>query len=129
MDITTSTPPTALSAYRAALYACFTRARDVLFDLCDALATSPGARSFVALSQAPCVQRQWPRVYEALEDGPRRAADGPLPPLADLARLYPRRFSIEHGYRFDKQDLLLDGPACAHAGADGTLDSGGRRRP
>ena len=29
-----------------------------------------------------------------------------LPPLADLARLYLRRFSIEHGYRFDQQDLL-----------------------
>ena len=34
----------------------------------------------------------------------------PLPPLADLARLYPRRFSIEHGYRFDKQDLLWTAP-------------------
>jgi len=69
MDTTTSTPRTALSAYRRALYACFTRARDALFDLCDALATDPGARSFVALSQAPCFQRQWPSVYEALEDG------------------------------------------------------------
>ncbi len=69
MDTTTSTPPTALSAYRRALYACFTRARDALFDLCDALATDPAARSFVALSQAPCFQRQWPSVYEALEDG------------------------------------------------------------
>ncbi len=69
MDTTTSRPLTALGAYRAALYACFTRARDALFDLCDALATDPGARSFVALSQAPCFQRQWPSVYEALEDG------------------------------------------------------------
>jgi DDE superfamily endonuclease len=34
----------------------------------------------------------------------------PLPPLADLARLYPRRFSQEHGYRFDKQDLLWTAP-------------------
>jgi len=33
-----------------------------------------------------------------------------LPPLAELARLYPRRFSIEHGYRFDKQDLLWTAP-------------------
>jgi len=69
MDTTTSRPLTALGAYRAALYACFTRARDALFDLCDALATDPGARSFVELSQAPCFQRQWPSVYEALEDG------------------------------------------------------------
>jgi hypothetical protein len=29
-----------------------------------------------------------------------------LPPLAQLASLYPRRFAIEHGYRFEKQDLL-----------------------
>jgi hypothetical protein len=69
MDITTSTPPTALSAYRPALYRCFTRARDALFDLCDALATFPGARSFVELSQAPCFQRCWPSIYEALGDG------------------------------------------------------------
>jgi len=34
----------------------------------------------------------------------------PLPPLAEVARLYPRRFSIEHGYRFDKQDLLWAAP-------------------
>jgi len=69
MDTTTSRPLTALGAYRPALYRCFTRARDALFDLCDALATFPGARSFVELSQAPCFQRCWPSVYEALEDG------------------------------------------------------------
>jgi len=34
----------------------------------------------------------------------------PLPPLAEVGRLYPRRFSIEHGYRFDKQDLLWTAP-------------------
>jgi DDE superfamily endonuclease len=58
-----------LAAYRRALYHCFTRARDALFDLCDALATDPSARSFVALALAPCFQRRWPSVYEALEDG------------------------------------------------------------
>jgi hypothetical protein len=35
---------------------------------------------------------------------------GALPPLAELARLYPRRFGQEHGYRFDKQDLLWATP-------------------
>jgi hypothetical protein len=35
---------------------------------------------------------------------------GPLPPLAELAGLYPRRFGQEHGYRFDKQDLLWAAP-------------------
>lgn len=58
-----------LVAYRQALYGCFTRARDALFELCDALGTDPSARSFVELAQAPCFQRRWPSVYEALEDG------------------------------------------------------------
>ena len=35
---------------------------------------------------------------------------GALPPLAELADLYPRRFGQEHGYRFDKQDLLWAAP-------------------
>jgi DDE superfamily endonuclease len=35
---------------------------------------------------------------------------GVLPPLAELAGLYPRRFGQEHGYRFDKQDLLWAAP-------------------
>ena len=35
---------------------------------------------------------------------------GSLPPLEELAGLYPRRFGQEHGYRFDKQDLLWAAP-------------------
>jgi len=35
---------------------------------------------------------------------------GALPPLAELAGLYARRFGQEHGYRFDKQDLLWAAP-------------------
>lgn len=58
-----------LVAFRQALYGCFTRARDALFDLWDALATDPSARSFVELALAPCFQRRWPSVYAALEDG------------------------------------------------------------
>lgn len=58
-----------LVAFRQALYGCFSRARDALFDLCDALATDPSARSFVELALAPCFQRRWASVYEALEDG------------------------------------------------------------
>lgn len=27
-----------------------------------------------------------------------------------MARLYPRRYSEEHGFRFDKQDLLWTAP-------------------
>ncbi len=64
-----STTPSALRAYRTAAFGCLTQARDALFELCDALATFPEARSFVELSQAPCFRRRWPSVYEALEDG------------------------------------------------------------
>ena len=60
---------TILQAFRQALYQCFTRAADALFDLCDALLTDPSARSFVELSQAASFQRAWPSLYEALEDG------------------------------------------------------------
>lgn len=35
---------------------------------------------------------------------------GPLPSGEELAGLYPRRFGQEHGYRFDKQDLLWAAP-------------------
>ena len=60
---------TILQSFRQALYACFTRAADALFDVCDALLTDPSARSFVELSQAASFQRSWPSLYEALEDG------------------------------------------------------------
>jgi hypothetical protein len=35
---------------------------------------------------------------------------GMLPPLAEIATFYPHRFGQEHGYRFDKQDLLWATP-------------------
>jgi hypothetical protein len=49
---------------------CFTRAADALFELRDALLCSPGLLSFPELSGAPVFRRQWPSVYEALQDGP-----------------------------------------------------------
>lgn len=61
---------TTLATFRHTLYTtCFTRARDALFDLADALLTDTQARSFVELSQAGCFQRHWSSLYEALEDG------------------------------------------------------------
>ena len=33
-----------------------------------------------------------------------------LPPLPEIAALYRRRYSLEHGYRVDKQDLLWTTP-------------------
>lgn len=61
---------TILAEFRHTLYTtCFTRARDALFDLADALLTDTQARSFVELSQAASFQHAWPSLYEALEDG------------------------------------------------------------
>jgi hypothetical protein len=33
-----------------------------------------------------------------------------VPPLSEVATFYPHRFGQEHGYRFDKQDLLWSAP-------------------
>jgi len=61
---------TTLATFRDTLYtACFTRARDALFDLTDALVSDSQARSLVELSQAACFRRAWPSVYAALDDG------------------------------------------------------------
>jgi DDE superfamily endonuclease len=72
--------------FRRGLYACFTRAGDALFEVCDALLTAPDARSFVELSQAPGFQRRWPSLYAALADG--RVDQGALRRL--FARTLPR---------------------------------------
>jgi hypothetical protein len=58
-----------LASFRQALYKCFTRAADALFELLDALLCSPSLPSFPELSCAPVFRRQWPSVYEALQDG------------------------------------------------------------
>jgi hypothetical protein len=58
-----------LTSFRQAIYKCFTRAADALFELLDALLCSPGLLSFPELSCAPVFRRQWPSVYEALQDG------------------------------------------------------------
>jgi hypothetical protein len=53
-----------LISFRQAIYKCFTRAADALFELLDALLCSPGLLSFPELSGAPVFRRQWPSVYE-----------------------------------------------------------------
>ena len=58
-----------LEAFRKPMYDCFERSRDALFNLCDALASEPQARSLPELSLSACFQRRWPSVYEALQDG------------------------------------------------------------
>jgi len=58
-----------LNQFRHALYPCFDRAQDALFETCDALLTEPAARTFVELSLSPRFTRQWPSLYAALKDG------------------------------------------------------------
>jgi hypothetical protein len=61
---------TILAAFRHTLYTtCFTRARDALMDVADALLTDTQAHSFIELSQAASFQRAWPSLYAAIDDG------------------------------------------------------------
>lgn len=58
-----------MAAFRQSVYGCLTQARDALFELVDALLTTPQLSSFPELSCAPVFRRQWPSLYEALQDG------------------------------------------------------------
>jgi hypothetical protein len=59
-----------LQQFRQAIYECvFTRARDALFELLDALLVHPGVSSFAELCLAAVFRRQWPSLYAALRDG------------------------------------------------------------
>jgi hypothetical protein len=58
-----------LAAFRQSIYGCLTKARDALFELIDAVLTTPQLTSFPELSCAPVFRRQWPSLYEAVQDG------------------------------------------------------------
>ena len=60
---------TILKQVRQQIYASFERGADALFNLGDALLCESQAQSLPELSLSPCFERQWPSVYEALEDG------------------------------------------------------------
>jgi hypothetical protein len=47
----------------------FLKAGDVLFEMIDALLLSPRLASFPELSCVPVFRRQWPSLYEGLQDG------------------------------------------------------------
>src|SRR5260370_24935400 len=57
-----------LQNFRHAIYDCFQRAADALFNTADALLTEPWAHSFPELSLSPCFERQWPILYEPFAD-------------------------------------------------------------
>lgn len=60
---------TRLKEFRQEAYDCFLKSADALFELTDALACSPHLQSFPDLSSVPVFRRQWPSLYECLQDG------------------------------------------------------------
>lgn len=60
---------TTLKQIRQQVYESLERGADALFNLGDALLSESQAQSLPELSLSPFFERQWPSVYEALEDG------------------------------------------------------------
>src|SRR5437667_9885958 len=58
-----------LKQIRQQVYESFDRGADALCNLADALLSESQAQSLPELSLSPFFERQWPSVYEALEDG------------------------------------------------------------
>lgn len=57
-----------LKAFRRAAYQHLCRAHDATFELTDAILLTRHAYSLADLSLCPVFRRQWPSIYEALED-------------------------------------------------------------
>jgi hypothetical protein len=53
--------------FRAAGYQCMTKGRDARFEVIDAIASNPNARSAAAVSESLIVQRGYGSVYKALQ--------------------------------------------------------------
>jgi DDE superfamily endonuclease len=64
-----------LEIFRHRSYLILGNGRDALFDLMDAVLTTRSIASFVELSLSSVFRREWPSIYEALQDGrpPRQA--------------------------------------------------------
>jgi hypothetical protein len=59
---------TQLEKFRQDIYNSLGKAKDAVFELMDAVLTSPSIPSFVSLSQSPVFRRQWSSIYAALHD-------------------------------------------------------------
>ena len=91
-----------------------------MFELTDAALLTRNPESLAELSLAPIFRRQWHSSYEALEDcNPSRDkmmaiytwlawCGEQIPSLIEVVRLYLRRFTIEHWYRFAFATITLD---------------------
>lgn len=76
-----------LIQFRQAAHALFGTARDALFELSDAVLTTPAAQSFAHFSCSRYFRRSWPSVYEALQDG--------RPQREQLMQLYSQQVSVK----------------------------------
>ncbi|MGF1601168.1 MAG: hypothetical protein ACFCU8_03965 [Thermosynechococcaceae cyanobacterium] len=56
-----------LKAFRNRAHLILGKGKDALFDLMDAVLTSPSVSSFAELSLSPVFQRQWSSLYKVLE--------------------------------------------------------------
>lgn len=115
----------------------FTRARDALFELLDALLVPPGVRSFTELCLAGTFRRQWPSLDAAIQNGRLDrdalerflAAQVPAPGVALSAldtTLWPPRWSNQAGlYRGASEGIAsrstkYEGGNCSDDGRDMT---------
>lgn len=57
-----------LQQFRQQAYEALRKAKDVTFELMDAVLLTPNVSSYVELSLSPVFRRRWPSIYEALED-------------------------------------------------------------
>ena len=76
-----------LIQFRQAAYALFGPARDALFEMTDAVLTTPAAHSFAEFSCSRYFRRGWPSLYEALQDG--------RPDREKLLELYSRHVKMD----------------------------------
>lgn len=76
-----------LREFRSKAYSLLGNGRDALFDIMDATLTSRSVSSFAELSLSPVFRRQWPSLYEALQDS--------NPPRTELLQLYVEQLPQE----------------------------------
>ena len=72
-----------LKQFRQGVYTILGNAKDVLFDLMDAVLVTRSVKSFVELSLSPVFRRRWPSIYEGLEDS--------QPPRQELMQFYTKQ--------------------------------------
>ena len=76
-----------LREFRQAAYQCLCRAKDATFELMDAILLTRNAYSLADLSMCPVFRRQWPSIYEAIQDT--------RPQRNKLMRLYSKKIPKE----------------------------------